>query len=63
MTEITTIGNVSFKTLEYLEEDDAWSALFVRVGDSAWVMAQPFYGTEDMTEICKQIKDIYVEIQ
>lgn len=42
---------IEFKTEEFLEDDDRWSALFVKTPDKDWHMANPNYGTEDEFEI------------
>lgn len=35
-----------FKTEEYKEEDDTWTALYVWY-DNQWRLAMPLFGTED----------------
>ena len=56
MSDITTIGNLQFKTLEYLEIDDQWQALFCSIDSGQWHMCQPTYDTEDMFEIMEILK-------
>jgi hypothetical protein len=35
-----------FKTEEFIDDDDVWTALFVWYNNQ-WRMAMPIYGTED----------------
>ena len=55
--EITTIGNLQFETIEYDEIDDRWSALFCKIDNGQWHMAQPTYDTEDPLEIMMILKN------
>ena len=44
---------------ESFRDDTDWDALFVKVGNGEWHMAQPKYGTEDKQKI---IVLIYLEM-
>lgn len=48
---------IEFQYEEFLEDDCSWFALFVKIDDKSWHMAQPNYGTEDKEKIIKQIKN------
>ena len=54
--DIAQIGTVKFQTCEYLEDDDCWSALFVKIEDGQWHMAYHRYNTEDISEIIEILK-------
>jgi hypothetical protein len=43
--------NIQFVRDTYIEDDNKWDALFVKVNDSRWYMAQPNFGTEDEQKI------------
>ena len=46
---------IEFNWEEFLEEDCSWSALFVRINNANWFMAQPAFGTEDIEKIKSSI--------
>jgi len=48
---------VEFETETFLEEDDVWDALFVRVNSGKWMMAMPNFKTEDRQEIINIISN------
>ena len=48
---------IEFITEEFLEDDNSWTALFVKTDNRDWHMTQPNYGTEDKEEIIKQLKN------
>lgn len=48
---------VEFETETFLEEDDVWNALFVRVNSGKWMMAMPNFKTEDRQEIINIISN------
>lgn len=42
---------IEFDEETFLEDDDVWSTLFVKINGGDWHMAQPLYGTEDKAEV------------
>ena len=42
---------IQFEEETFFDNDDVWSALFVRINDGDWHMTQPRYGTEDKLEV------------
>jgi hypothetical protein len=51
--------NIQFEYEEFNEEDSSWGALFVKIDDGAWHLAQSAYNTEDKDMIKKIISDQY----
>jgi hypothetical protein len=48
---------IEYEWQEFLEEDDRWSALFVRLDNSSWHLAKTVYGTEDVETINTILND------
>lgn len=47
---------IEFEYEEFLEEDDKWGALFVRINGGKWHLAKSTYNTEDQEHIIELIK-------
>jgi len=49
--------NIIFEWQEFLEDDDRWEALFVRLDNGPWSLAKNVYGTEDIDTINAILRD------
>lgn len=49
--------NIIFEWQEFLEDDDRWEALFVRLDNGPWCLAKTVYGTEDIDTINAILRD------
>jgi hypothetical protein len=49
--------SIQFEWQEFLEEDDRWSALFVRLDEGPWTLAKNVYGTENIDIINTLLSD------
>jgi hypothetical protein len=46
-----------FEWEEFIEDDNSWSALFVRLDNGPWYLAKTVYGTEDIDTINAILRD------
>ena len=47
---------IDFIWESFEDEDNWWDALFVKVGNGDWHLAQPYYGTENKEEIIRMVR-------
>jgi hypothetical protein len=48
---------IEFDEDTFLDDDNVWSTLFVKINGGDWIMTAPRYGTEDKEKIIKIIRD------
>lgn len=46
---------IEFDEETFLDDDNSWSVLLVRIDDGDWHMTQPLYGTENKLEVTNVI--------
>jgi hypothetical protein len=52
---------IEFEWDTFLEDDNKWDALFVRINGGRWLMAMPNFGTENITTIRDEISKLSKE--
>lgn len=51
--------SIEFEWDEFLEDDDRWDSLFIRIGNSGWYHAINVYGSEDFSVIESKLNNPY----
>ena len=49
---------VTFEWQTFLEDDDRWSSLFVRIDNGPWKMTMANWGTENIERVLSHIQQI-----
>ena len=49
--------DIQFERQEFTEDDDRWTALFVKIDGGKWFLAQDWFHTEDQAKIIEMINN------